>query len=302
MQIEKRLPMNEYARILRVLKLISSLRSESGVDKKKFARENSVTLRSVDRYIKMLSEDLNMPIQKVNGRFKTMIEKNRNFNHSDYSVFTITEVDLIREALENAQNTQTKSIIQKLYALSDLETISNDFGLFNYNHNLLLIKKAMKEQKQIVLKEYASANSSSVKDRLVEPIKFGLFSKNILALDTEDLICKHFKIERISSVEISNTSFQFSNLHTEQEVDDFGMSSEHSYKIKLKLNIRAANLLKEEYPSSAKNINEDNVYQAEVKSLEAVGRFCLGFLGEVQVLEGTELQQYIHSKIAQYKV
>ncbi len=276
------------------------LRSHSGLDKKRFAKDNLISVRSVDRYIKMLRDEFSMPILKKDGRFKIQ-ELNRNFLQvEDFTAFSLTEAEIIKNALLSIspKTSVTKEILNKLYVITDLEEICSDFKHFSLNNNITGIRRAIKQKKKAVLKDYASANSATVKDRIVEPIKFGRYYESVFALDTEDLKGKFFKTERILSVEILDQNYEYEHLHHTANVDDFGMTGIETYSVKLKLSLRAANLLKEEYPSSRANISAGNIYQAQVKSLEGIGRFCMGLLHEIDILEGEELREYLKLRIS----
>lgn len=72
-------------------------------------------------------------------------------------------------------------------------------------------------------------------------------------------------------------------------------------KIKLKLSNLASNLIREEYPSSLDVLKDNSevdkeqyptILSTEVFSLLGIGRFYMGLLKEIKVVEGKELIQY----------
>ena len=70
---------------------------------------------------------------------------------------------------------------------------------------------------------------------------------------------------------------------------------------KLKISLRARNLLTEEHPLSNEYIIKlnDNFYllQAKFAGMEGISRFILGLYDEIKILEPLELKQYIQKKI-----
>ena len=65
--------------------------------------------------------------------------------------------------------------------------------------------------------------------------------------------------------------------------------------------MRAANLLREEYPLSEQTLTQqDNqtwLLQTEVCSYEGVGRFVLGLYDDIQIIESPQFQTYIDKRI-----
>src|SRR5688500_4424805 len=105
----------------------------------------------------------------------------------------------------------------------------------------------MKEKKQIILKNYHTANSNEIRDRLVEPIHFGDNYQSVAALDTNDKVCKQFKLDRIGEIQNIGKAFEFESLHRKNQSDIFGFGGDASTWITLQLNMRAYLLLREEF-------------------------------------------------------
>jgi hypothetical protein len=74
----------------------------------------------------------------------------------------------------------------------------------------------------------------------------------------------------------------------------------------LELNIRAFNLLTEEYPLAEQHITKTNentfLFQAPVCSYEGVCRFVLGLFSEITVLGDSGLKTFIREKISSIKI
>ena len=162
------------------------------------------------------------------------------------------------------------------------------------------IANDIREKHQIVLKNYHSANSNEIKDRLVEPIHFGDNYSSIMALDTNDKLCKQFKIDRIGEVVDLEKPFTFENLHKTTSTDIFNFTGDNKQNVSLILTMRAYLLLREEFPLSIPYVEkkEDHYYfNGPVASFEGVGRFVLGLIDEVKVKGSPAFQEYIAQKM-----
>ena len=71
--------------------------------------------------------------------------------------------------------------------------------------------------------------------------------------------------------------------------------------VKLTMKLRAAELLKEEYPLAKELIHPDRnghfIFEGTVNGFEAISRFILGLMDEVEVLEPPDLKAYLNRKI-----
>ena len=67
--------------------------------------------------------------------------------------------------------------------------------------------------------------------------------------------------------------------------------------IKLKLGLRSANLLMEEFPLSIKHLkklsNNEWLLDTDVCSYDGVGRFVMGLLDDIEIIDSQEFEQHI---------
>ena len=155
-----------------------------------------------------------------------------------------------------------------------------------------------------MLTNYHSANSNDIRDRLVEPIHFGDNYQSVVALDTGDKVCKQFKLDRIGSLVIGPSGYQYESLHKKNQSDIFGMSGDSETKITLQLTLRAYLLLREEFPLSIPyitQIDDGYVFSGPVSSFEGPSRFVLGLIDEIAVVEPDALRGFIDDKIRKRK-
>lgn len=118
-------------------------------------------------------------------------------------------------------------------------------------------------------------------------------------IDTQ--MVKMFKISRIKSVEILEKDWKFEAQHKTGYIDIFRIHSTQRFPITLRLTLRAANLLMEEYPLSNQylKLSSENNYilKTDVCSFEGVTRFILGLYDDIEILESEELKNFVNYKI-----
>lgn len=259
--------------------------------------------RSIYRYIDSFKQ-AGFAVEKVRGNVYRLVSLPRGAKELDKLVyFSDEEAKIICNLIENLNSTNTlkASLYKKLAAIYDLTSINEFKGSKSNAASIQALGEAMEEKKKVLLKNYASSNSGAVKDRLVEPFGFTNNHIEVWAYDCEKQGCRIFKIPRIEWVDVLNENWEHEAEHHRQNIDAFHMSSDESTKVKLRLSLRAKNLLIEEFPLTEADIRKDKdcwVYEAEVSRLEGVGRFCIGLGSDVKVEDSPELQDYIDNFIA----
>jgi len=122
----------------------------------------------------------------------------------------------------------------------------------------------------------------------------------VWAFEPESRICKLFKTSRIGGVQVLEKGFENEDLHEKEPVDVFRISSKEQVKVVLQLSLRAFNLLIEEFPLAEQYVKsvDDNFwhFEAMVCGFEGVGRFVLGLIDEVEVIEPESLIKYLQEK------
>ena len=165
------------------------------------------------------------------------------------------------------------------------------------------------EQKLCVeLVNYRSANSNKVSTRFVEPFAFTTNYQQVWCYEPSSGRSKLFKVARIEKVKVhKDRPWQYQQSHHNPEVDVFRIAA-HGYiaKAKLLLNIRAYNLLIEEYPLAEKYITKQTdtqyIFDAPICSFDGVGRFVIGLFEDIQVLGDESLIRFINKKISRLKL
>jgi len=276
------------------LKLFITLHTKKSLHKKETARIYGVDERTIERYIKEF-KSYGMIITNRNGFY--IVEDEGKIKN--LPLFTISE-DEAEQLWYYIQSADVGSPIHNLFYHRLQVFFEENLGtkfIFNFkkSENIKQLQVAIKNKKQVLLKDYASAYSNKISDRIVEPIHFTTNYKMAVCYDVDKKDIKHFSTSRITEVEILGL-VQYQSQHHKLLQDVFGISSKQSYPIKLKLSTRAKQLLIEEYPQSEPYIT-DAIFKTEVMSFEGVGRFVLGLFDEVEVIESEAFKEFLRKKL-----
>ncbi len=289
-------------KILRVLRLITLLKTNPAKSIRFLSDVLSSTERTVYRYFALLTE-LGFSIEKdAFGHYKIAGGGEDSYENN----FTDEEVFLLKKLLLTAgKKTKLKDgILKKLYVRSSLNSDTNLLLKVHLNKIVDTLETAIKEKKQVTLKKYHSTNSNSISDRVVEPIAFTDNYQNVIAFEVKSKTNKYFNIERISGVTLGTKGFQFEKFHEAHQPDVFGFPyNKKQYEVEILLSVRSYVLLKEQYPSTEKYIKKvksgktnSYCFKTKVYNLTPIIRFVLGFSDEVTVVGSPELKKALKEK------
>ena len=168
-----------------------------------------------------------------------------------------------------------------------------------------VLNKAIKTKKQVLLVNYASGNSQTVRNRRVEPFGFKDDFNLFWAFDTDVMKNRQFKICLMEDVQETPFSWEFERLHHSSPVDVFRNTGELNKQVEFELNLRARNLLTEEYPLAEKYIEEMALnrflFKAPVAKYEGPGRFVLGIAEDIRLFGDKGFLDFVKEKITRCK-
>jgi proteasome accessory factor C len=282
-------------KILRVLQLIQLLKTAPAKNLRFLANVLKTTERTIYRYVDL--------IQEV-GFIVERDEQNKLFISNNYGLetfeFTPAESDILIELLETSGKDilLKNSIINKIQIHTE-STITSKL-LVNAHLGKLVeaISNGIQLKKTITIKKYHSLHSNDISDRIVEPICFTDNYQHLVAFEVKSQKNKFFHIERMTAIEIGVSNWKFEAQHKFEKPDAFGFSpGEKVYSIKLKLSLKAGQLLKEEYPRTTEflKLNKQSktyTFITEVNSIIPIKRFIFGLQDEIEILEGTDKQLF----------
>jgi predicted DNA-binding transcriptional regulator YafY len=167
------------------------------------------------------------------------------------------------------------------------------------------LRKAQQQKKQILLINYASGNSQTVRNRMVEPFEFKDDFNLMWAFDTELKQNRQFKICRIEDIRETLLPWEYERSHRSKPVDIFRNTGDLNKQVELRLNLKAKNLLIEEYPLSERFLSKINsnlfLLKATVAKYEGPGRFVLGLAEDIDLMGDEGFRDYLKIKINKYQ-
>jgi hypothetical protein len=284
--------MHNQNKILRVLQLISLLKKEPSKSIRFLSGILESTDRTVYRYLDLIKE-LGFELQRD--------QNNRFFIINDIEVepytFSNEEVLLLKELLLSVgkESKLKDSILKKIYFKSEIAIHGNHILKAHLGKIIEKLSGAIQNEKRVILKDYHSANSQKISDRLVEPITFSDNYNSLIAFEVETGENKYFNIERITDIIELNTNQEFQEKHKNDKPDIFGFSELNGEKfdIELRLTLRAYLILKEEYPLVQPYVKKESnketyLLKCSVNNPKAITRFILGFPEDVVVIGSEE--------------
>ena len=289
-------------RLLRLMKLMSGPTFYTIVD---LQDTLGMSERTIYRYIDTFKE-AGFAVEKVRGNVPRLVTMKRPYpDLSKIVYFSEEEAYVVNRLIDSLDNTNAlkQGLHRKLAAIYDATSIADYVDKKSNAANIQALADAAKNKQQVVLKNYESSNSGDIRDRKVEPFGFTTNYLDVWCYDPEDGRNKRFKIARIDEVEVLHEPWEAEALHSSSEIDVFRMSGPERYHVRLRLSLRAKNLMVEEYPLAEKCIRKNGdhyLFDADVCALEGVGRFVIGLAGDITIIEGEELKGYIRNYVSEH--
>lgn len=285
-------------RIYRIFQLINFLKARPAKPIKSIMKYLDTSERTVYRYIDLLTE-LGFRVEK-DGQYRLWIESDA----SALAVFTAQEADFLERLIHTSgkHSRLAESALRKIQQSSELNIGAENLFKAHLAQTVAIISKAMAEEKQLRIKDYTSAHSQTVSDRLVEPVAFTENYISLCAFEVRTKENKYFNIERMGSVEILTKRMKYQEAHKFHKPDIFGFMGKSLQKeIILKLNLRACLFLRENNPMSIPYIQQESpgvyVFHAQVQSFIAPAKFVLGMQQDVDVMGSEEFKRYLFKRL-----
>lgn len=294
--------MNEQQKLGRLLEIMMYLSSGIRRSVDELCERFDISERTAFLYIQTFRDAGFIIPKPQNGLYQ--IDKDSPYFReiSELLHFSKEEAFILQRAIHSIsdENLLKQKLVAKLYALYDFDRVADTIVKEELSANIHQLMRAIRSKRKVILKGYLSANSNDEKDRLVEPFEFTINYISTWAYDTADGVCKTFKNTRIASVIVLDEPQTHVTAQETLPMDMFRISAPEQIWVKLELSIRAAELLKEEYPLAEAFISELDegrfLFRAPVSGFEGVGRFVMGLSSEIRVVEPAELKEFIQTK------
>ncbi len=304
MPLEEEKYKGKLLRLFRELMMLYN--SHSGLSINQISEKLGVSYRTVYRDLEVLRVSGFVPEEITRGKFAIRGISREAERFQENLRFTSEEASVIATAFANipAANPLRKKILEKLLTFSG----TDDTLRFAIGKDLSAIMsrltRAAREHQQVILRNYRSSHSASIRDRMVEPYGFSADGAFVKCYEPASVSNKTFKIERIGEVEFNGKKWENQSRHAGiRQADIFGIDTGKKFGVSLLLSVRAANLLEEEFPLSrpfiSKAASGKYKFEANVRTFRGLGRFVLGLIDEIVVEGPMEFKDYLQEKIAQ---
>lgn len=294
--------MVEQEKIQRTLRLLLLLSGRKNYTISELAEKLSTTNRTIYRYLETFRE-VGFQVERINGRFSIDKISPRYKELSSLLYFSPEEAYVLSRALDiiDDGNPVKQQLVEKLYSLYEARNVAATIVKKANSEIVTNLVDAISSGMQVILKDYQSSNSNSISDRVVEPFGFTYNFLSVWCFDPVSQTNKVFKTSRIGTVIITGNRWQFEKHHKVGHLDHFRIAGYQTHSVCLQLNLRAANLLKEEYPlaETGMRLQKDgtHIYEAEVSNFEGVGRFVLGLPQDIKVMGSQEFIEFLKEKM-----
>lgn len=292
-------------KIERVLRLMMLLTANNRYTIEELSEKLDTSPRTIYRYIDTFKE-AGFYVTK-NGPYFRLDKKSKYFKDISQLIhFTEEEAYILNSAIESIDPTNTikQNLKAKLASVYDYKMLAECVVKGQNAKNVNSIIEAIEGKRQIILKDYTSAHSRNVSDRLVEPLSFTTNYIQVWAYEISSGRNKLFKLSRIGSVEVLENEWKHEENHKEGLMDIFRINSFEQIPVRLKLGLRAASLLVEEYPLGEKFLSPmtDDPYhftlETNICGYEGIGRFVLGLLDDIEIIEGEGLKEFLKERMS----
>lgn len=292
----------EQARIERTLRLMRLMSGNVYLTVGQLAKRLDTSTRSIYRYIDTF-KDCGYAVEKVGDSMYRLVSMPTGYKDLKKLVyFSEEEARVLTNLIENLDETNTlkSSLYKKLCAVCDTKALQEYSGTSKNATNVQALGNARSDHKKVILRDYASASSGTIRDRIVEPFEFTNNHIDIWCYDCEKHDVRLFKIARIGWVDILPEEWENEEKHVKGYLDAFRMQGKEPTRVKLEMTLRAKNLLCEEFPLAEPDITEKDgkyILDTKVSKMEGVGRFVIGLMGDIRVLDSPELEKYVQEYV-----
>ena len=290
--------LDKFDRQLRLLLMLTQHRNLTVDD---VSRQLSMSRRSIYRYIDSFKQ-MGFIVVKEGPRYHIDPESPFFKQITSYIHFTEDEAMTINQVLNSVYDNspQVRHLREKLSSLYDYKVLSKHGVDEHIAQNLAALFEAVKTERMVVLRDYASPNSAQTSDRIVEPYLFVSENSEVRCYEIKTGQNKTFKLSRIRKVEPLDLLWSHKNEHAEYFTDLFHFSGEERFPVTLILGQLSMSLLVEEYPGASAMLKKQDdgrfLLKTEVCSYKGIGRFVMGLIDDIEIVDSPEFVDYLRGK------
>lgn len=287
-------------RLLRLMKLMTGNVNYTVND---MAERLGTSYRSIYRYIETFKE-AGFVVHKLEGGVYRLGKDSKHFKDISQLIhFTDEEAHIVNQLINGLDdnNMLKQNLRRKLVSVYDCTSMANTLVKSEHAQSINMLIDAIYKRRKVVLRDYASSHTSVVQDRLVEPFGFTTNYVQVWCFEPSSGMNKLFKTSRIGAVEILDQEWEHADEHKEGYIDIFRMTGFEQHRVRLELGMLAHNLLIEEYPLAERDLKKVGNGRWELDTLvcnyAGIGRFVMGLIEDIKIVESSEFKDYILDKI-----
>lgn len=286
-------------RMLRLMKMMAGNRNYT-IDE--LAEKLGTSYRSIYRYIDTF-KDCGFVVNKVRSNVYKLGKLPKSYVELKNLIYFSEEEAYVVNGLINsldATNMLKANLKKKLSAVYDSTSIVKYVQKSEVAEHIEQLGEAIRSKRKVILKAYESAHSQEVADRFIEPFELTTNCIDVWGFDLEKQENRVFKISRIGKVCLLQDSWSNEESHQTSKTDCFRISSFEQSPVKLELSLMAKSLLIEEYPLAEMDLRHEDdkwILETMVSGMEGVGRFVLGLLNEIKIIDSPALEDYIDNYV-----
>jgi len=293
-------------KIERLLRLMQMLATNINYKVEDIAINLEISPRSVYRYLDTF-ESVGFIVHRT-FPVQLCIENPLLKDVSQLVHFSKEEAYLVQQLIEAIDDTNLikQNLRRKLASACNYKGIVDSIVNKENASNIHNILNAIENKKQVIFCNYSSAHGEIVSDRLVEPFSFTSSYIQVWCYEPQTGCNKMFRTSRIANVVLLGADWEHESCHKEGFMDVFRMSSygDMSFPIKLEMNVRAYNLLIEEYPLAERYTCQIDshtwILETDVSDYAGVGRFVAGLAADIRIIYPVSLQEYVKDYARKY--
>lgn len=295
----------DYDTLSHQLRLIILLAQGQYLSVAEMAERLSLHPRTVYRYLEQFPQ-LGLTLEKRSRRYRLSPEAPFLEKVSQHFHFSMAEVVTLRQVLEAvpSQTPQVRHLREKLHRIHDggvLVPHDVDEGMAQ---NIRNIFEAIRQERVVLLKGYSSPHSRKRSDRWVEPFLFLPGNREVRCYEPSSQMNKTFSLSRVEEVQLLDLRWDHRDHHRPLHTDLFHFSGEHRTRVRLRLGLLAKAVLLDEHPSAEAHLSpldaDHWLLDADFCSMKGIGRFVIGLLDDIEILEAPELEIYLREQIVRH--
>jgi predicted DNA-binding transcriptional regulator YafY len=280
----------EYTGRIRSLRILFTIVSSPYTyTTKRLADKYEVDETTIQRDIKAFETAGFEVVQDDRFRYGLSADKKYD-NLRSLLVFSPREEEILTQMLQELakKGFSVEKLQNKLARIYDVSKMHNTFDK-NFLTKMDILEKAKSDKKVVHLKDYPSTNSNTVSTRTVEAFHISAEEDIVHAFDLDKKAIRHFRISRITRVELTPQLWAFENHHNIVATDPFRIQDNNQVKVHLRLKVGARNELLERFPLTRSHLKEapegdEGLYDLECRvnhQFLGISNFVLGYQNDI---------------------